>query len=41
MKKLNEPLNVSDLKPPTYKEITGNINGIISSQVDLLVCMTK
>ena len=34
MKKLYEPLNVFDLKPPIYKEIN-------SSQVDLLVRMTK
>ena len=31
MKKLNEPLNMSDLKPPTYKEITGIINNLKSS----------
>ena len=31
MKKLNEPLNVFDLKPPTYKEITGIINKLKSS----------
>ena len=31
MKQLNEPLNVFDLKPPTYKEITGIINNLKSS----------
>ena len=31
MKKLDEPLNVFDLKPPTYKEITGVINKLKSS----------
>ena len=31
MKKLNEPLNLFDLKPPTYKEITGIINKLKSS----------
>ena len=31
MKKLNEPLNVFDLKQPTYKEITGIINKLKSS----------
>ena len=39
MKKLNEPLNVFDLKQPTYKEITGIINK--PKSVDLLVRMTK
>ena len=39
MKKLNEALNVFDLKQPTYKEITGIINK--PKSVDLLVRMAK
>ena len=31
MKKLYKPLNVFDLKPPIYKEITGIINKLESS----------